>query len=1127
MRFFKLIYLFYTAFLLVSISELSEAQVYFNGFGNRILGEEISYHAPDPRASEALLVRAQDSTRYVQWESAVIPESTGDETIHLVWMFGMDASSEQHYFKLSVDGKELVRFNNPALAQKGEKSFEGRYGTKLEFRTTKIDRHKDVMGYAVLTLPSNLVVKGRAVVLQVNGESAGSNIWYMTFQYPVEDEIKLRSQDLLIREKDQNKQAVLIEIVNLDREKTVQVWSGQHPKEKYILFPGYNAFHYYVPESEQEKEIPFLIKYEKGKELTQNCRMIPVRQWTIYLVQHTHTDIGYTRPQSEILPEHLRFIDYALDYCDLTDEYPDDAKFRWTCESSWPVEQYLIRRPEVQIDRLLKRIEEGRIEVTAMKFNMSEVADELTLKNMLEPIKLFQEKGIKVSTAMQDDVNGIGWCLADYMPDAGIQYLIMGEHGHRALIPFDLPTSFWWMSPSGKKILAFRGEHYMHANALLIHTGDLENFRSNLLNYLNSLREQEYPFDHLSLQYSGFVTDNSPPSIIPNQVIKEWNEKYVWPKLRSATASEFMQYTEKNYGHELKTHQKAWPDWWTDGFGSAARETAAIREAQSEMNVTTGLLTMSYLMGSEIKNRIHQEISQIFQNILFYDEHTFGAAESISEPYSENSVKQWAEKSSYAWESLKQSRILREEALGLLEQHVPKHHDPTVTIFNSMNQNRSGPVRIYADHDIIDPGSPFTLVDPLGKPVPVQAVSSRSDGTYWAIWADNVPAMGYKTYRIIYKEPETNGIQRKPFTGTFENDDWSIKIHPENGSLISLVNKRLQKELVDLESEWRPGQIIYERLSERHQLELFTLHEIPDRTSLTEVSFNYIEEGPVWTTISIDGALEGCAQGRIQVDYRIYNYDPVIELRYSMIKNPVLDPEALYVAFPFNMEKGQIFFEAQGGMMKPGIDQLPGTASDWNTVQNFVTIRSEESQIIITSPEIPLYHLGGMNLGKFSYNHRPETNHVFSWVLNNYWTTNFKASQEGALSWKYFITCSDDASLKEATQFGWQSRIPMVGRVFPSTGGPEKPDQKGLLLSHTSDLLLVSSTPTEEGDGIILQIREITGNRIELDPKSYLATVDIPQCIEVNAIGQPLHAVADKFIFEPYSVHFLKFTWHR
>ena len=51
----------------------------------------------------------------------------------------------------------------------------------------------------------------------------------------------------------------------------------------------------------------------------------PVKKWTIDLVQHSHTDIGYTRSQTEILAEHLRYIDYALDYCDATDNYPENA----------------------------------------------------------------------------------------------------------------------------------------------------------------------------------------------------------------------------------------------------------------------------------------------------------------------------------------------------------------------------------------------------------------------------------------------------------------------------------------------------------------------------------------------------------------------------------------------------------------------------------------------------------------------------------------------------------------------------------------------------------------------------------------------------------------------------------
>jgi hypothetical protein len=1040
-------------------------------------------------------------------------------------MFGMDVSSEQHNFILSANGRKLLKFTNPATAEKNEIIMKGQDGSVLKFRITKIDRHKDVMGYAILTLPSAWTTKGEPVLLQVQGEAAGSNIWYMTFQFPIENEIAIRPQHLLIEKSGKNNQAVLIEIVNLDKEKGVDIKTEEQYTERYTIEPGYNALQYFVPETKHVMDIPILIKIDGEEEISRTCKLEPVRPWTIYLVQHTHTDIGYTRPQSEILPEHLRFIDYALDYCDLTDNYPEDAKFRWTCESAWPVEQYLLRRPENQVKRLLKRIEEGRIEITAMLFNMSEIADETALKNMLQPVSLFHEKDINVQTAMQDDVNGIGWCMADYLPDIGVKYLIMGEHGHRALIPFDKPTSFWWQSPSGKKVLAFRGEHYMHANALLLHTGDMENFRSNLLNYLSGLQEKNYPFDHLALQYSGYVTDNSPPALTPNKVIKKWNERYVWPKLRSATASEFMKFIDVNHGHELDSIQKAWPDWWTDGFGSAARESAAIREAQTGMNITTGLLAISSVLGSNMDERIHREISSIYKNILFYDEHTFGAAESISDPYSENSMKQWAEKSSYAWEALKQSRILREEAFGLLQEHIPRFSRPSITVFNTLNQRRSGPVQVYIDNEIIEPGSAFSIQDLSGSTIPIQAVTSRSDGTYWIIWAEDVPALGYKTYIIKYGGSNVSIVEHKNFSGEFENDFWFARINPENGSFESLFHKALKREMADPDSKWSPGQVIYERLSDRHQLELFTLQETPQRTTLTSVSFEHLEEGPIWTELSLNGILRDCAAGRVKIEYRFYNSEPVIEMRYSMIKKPVTDPEALYVGFPFALIDGEIIFEAQGGTVRPGLDQLPGTASDWNTVQNFVTIRSDKDQVVLVSPDVPLFHLGGINLGNFSYNHRPQSNHIYSWVLNNYWTTNFRASQEGSLTWRYFLTLSEDPSNYKATSFGWQTSIPLVGRVFPEGNGSGNPDPESILSSDTDDILLISSMPSVDGSGIIFHMREISGNTYELDPENYINFDSGIRCFEVNAIGESLREIKGKFIFKPYSVHFLKFAW--
>ena len=104
-------------------------------------------------------------------------------------------------------------------------------------------------------------------------------------------------------------------------------------------------------------------------------------------------------------------------------------------------------------------------------------------------------------------------------------------------------------------------------------------------------------------------------------------------------------------------HRQAWPDWWTDGFGSAARETAAARETETAMQVNHGLLAMAPLLGARVQPATMQRAAAIQDDLLFYDEHTYGAAESISDPLAENAQVQWGEKASYVWSAVKDAAL--------------------------------------------------------------------------------------------------------------------------------------------------------------------------------------------------------------------------------------------------------------------------------------------------------------------------------------------------------------------------------------------------------------------------------------------------------------------------------------
>ena len=655
-----------------------------------------------------------------------------------------------------------------------------------------------------------------------------------------------------------------------------------------------------------------------------------------------------------------------------------------------------------------------------MYFNFDELPDEQTLAASLQPLKRFAQHGLHPEMAMQNDVNGIGWCMNDFYHDLGVKYLNMGTHGHRALICFDKPTLFWWESPSGNRMLAYRGEHYMTGNTVFdIQKGDLPNFEVKLLNYLISLAEKGYSYDVISIQHSGYLTDNSPPSTIASEVIRQWNEKYEWPKLKTATATSFFKEMEGKYAASFPVYRGAWPDWWTDGFGASAREVAAARKAQSEVTATSSGLAMAKLQGAELPRNIGERIQLINDALLFYTEHTVGYSESVREPYHEQTMEQRAIKESYAWEAYRRTKMVEEETMGQLQSYIPNEAKPSLVVFNTLNWNRDGLVTVYIDHQLVPRGTYPKLIDQAGDAYAVQALSHRSDGTYWAIWLRDIPAFGYKKLLIEPQEGLLEKTDKSPVS-VMENKWYRITTDASKGVITSWFDKEMGKELVDGASKYGMGEFIYERLGNRYQMEQKRLDDFK-RYPLDSAWFDSYSQGPVWNTIHLKGKTAAAYEGYdVDIEIRLFNTSKRMDMAYSIVKKPIVDPEGIYIAFPFQLDKGKHFFEVQGGVVEAGKDQIPGSSNDWNTIQHFSSVRNGEAQIVIGSPEIPLVQLGNINTGRYKAGALPETTHLFSWPMNNYWVTNFNPDQKGQHQWTYYLTSGGGDLNSEATRFGWE-----------------------------------------------------------------------------------------------------------
>lgn len=936
--------------------------------------------------------------------------------------------------------------------------------------------------------------------------------------------IEFKNAPVLFKKHNKEYQQV---IASYRSEKPGKIVFGTEGREllKADLVRGNNRFLLTFPAVAKPKKIIVSAKIDDDAVLKYPVSLVPPKRWQIYFVQHSHTDIGYTRPQSEILAEHMRYIDYALDYCDQTDNLPDEAKFRWTCESAWVTREYLRTRTATQIERLTKRIGEGRIEVTGMYANMAEIADENIMYDFLKPLKEFYKLGIPVTTAMQNDVNGIAWCIPDYFKNTGIKYLIMGINETRSILPFDKPTCFWWESLSGERILAFRADHYMTGNFFGIEGNAFK--PENMLWHLADLDSKGYPFDRIGIQYSGYFTDNAPPSTAACELVKEWNEKYECPKLKLSVGSEFMKYVEENYGDNLPVHRNAWLDWWTDGYGSTSRETAEVRKIQNMKQVTEGLFAMVSILDGELGPSLEGKIDHISENALFFDEHTCGADESISHPFSENTTKQWLQKGAYAWEALKKTTLLHEEALARLQGFMKKADFPVIYVVNSLGWDRSGTTGLFIDNEILPQDKHFRITDvSTGKEIGAQLIRKRREGAYWMLEVPEVPALGCKALKIeLINNSEVKAAENSADIEVLENRYYKIVIDKLTGAICSLTDKELNQEIIDLQSPWKLGQLVRETLPSRDKM-------IPSHSSVSNVKIKAGTDGPVWKSVRIKADMDGFTKGEednplgLELEIRLFKNVKKIDFQYKAAKEIVISPEALYVAFPFFLPKSKIVFETIGGILAQG-QQLPGSSSDWNVAQNFVSVRGENGQIVVVSNEIPLWHFSDFNIGKFQRDPKPGIPWLYSWVLNNYWFTNFRAFQEGGIHWSYQITSSRDTTNTFATKFSWGERNNFATRTFPAGKNElQKPVMETLKITGSSNVILVNSRPAfKNQDVVLLHFRELEGKPAELTLESKIAGRTVKRTVEVNALGKEIKDTSQPIQINPYEVKFIEVSF--
>lgn len=1099
---------------------LKKGDVLIQGFSKKISGKDISWHSHLDYAKEAMIVRTNKGVQEMVWESESVPANVSSDELCLVWISGVSGlnGKKPAPIRLYANDKKVAEFFTA-----GEKDWDvtGENGAQLSFREHSRDGSDDRYGFMFLRLPREYVVAGEPVRLRFEARDIGVDSWTMVFKSDIRKK-EMTAACTPAFAKASGKQIIKLNYPHIGATKDAVVNYGKHELKTEVSF-GENYIDLPIDRIKKNKKLTITLTVG-SESYTCDVKLKPARNWDVNFIQITHTDIGYTRPQTDILSDHIRFIDYVLDFCDATDHYPDESKFRWTCENTWAVTEFLKIRPKSQTDRFIQRVKEGRIELTAMNLNFDGMSDEQAMAASLAPLKTLKEYGFDVpKVAMQNDVNGIAWCLNEYFPEIGVKYLTMGVNNYYQVAPFDMPAYFWWTSPSGKRMLAYYGEHYMHGNFLGVNGKSFENFEKKMLDYLEKLNDKGFAYDIVGLEFLGIGGDNSAPSTYACDIVKQWNEKYESPKLSLSLFSNHLEQIEDKYGEDIPAIQGAWPDWWDLGYAASARETAASRLTHSEVISNQVGFSLAKLAGSTVKDNIAAQIAEVNQTILFYDEHTFGFDASVRRPYHRETMEQRAVKESYAWEAFRRNRMLRENALGLLSEHISKAQVPSVTVFNPSSWRRTGLARTYIDDSMLPEDKKFILVDENGKSAPCQKHQRKHDGAYWYMYVEDVPALGYKQYYIKSAQNQntiTMESSSRTASKTVENDWYKIAFDLEKGCINRLFDKELGQELLDTTAPWMLGELIHEQLTDRFP-------EVPvkdPRRNAPSIRFIGIEKGQIWDTYKFKGHSDAGhgAGDNLYVEIRIFKTTKQLDLSYRLKKKLETNPEAIYVAFPFELPGGKIHHEVPGGVAEVGVDQIIGTSNDWNTVQTFASVKNDKAQIVMGTAEIPMMQFGDINIGRFQKESVPASNKIYSWVMNNYWTTNFNAYQLGEFEWNYFLTSMSGNSNADATQFAWENRVPFLVRVLPAgTKKMEIATSKSYLSIVPENVALVNMSPVVGEDAILVHLREIAGKSAEIKISS-----DVRQDLKVvgsDVLGR--ENVDDDLYIKPLETKFVKISW--
>lgn len=785
------------------------------------------------------------------------------------------------------------------------------------------------------------------------------------------------------------------------------------------------------------------------------------KKWHICVLHHSHTDIGYTARQELICRQHAEFLRMAVDILRRGEE-----GFRWQCENFWQVEQFLKAADETERADFLRFAREGRIGLSASYLNLTDLIDSGVLREHLEKARAWADAaGVRMDSAMTADVNGYSAGLPDALAEAGVKYFYSALHTHHGMFPLHrCPAFFRWRGPAGKSVLAFVGEHYHWGHVLGLcplatsssmleddylqeidggrmfttdaATTDREETAlgaDRILRYLAGLEEDGWPLDFVPVFVSGIMSDNGPPNRRVAERIRRLNELLAGQvTLEMDTLDSFFEKLE-NAGADIPEYAGDWTDWWADGVGSTPEAVKLYREAQRSRNLAARLDPEGKYSDPALRK-------EAGDNMMLYAEHTWGHSASVTDPYSSLVSSMHLKKTGYAVNANNAANALLDGVLAGLGNRVIRPERPgRVRVLNPHPFTVTAPAAApllgweYPE-GISQDGRRLALRDAeTGELLPTQA--ARGPRGKLAVAVMTLGPGESRELQLEYARPgqgmpphtawmcadamtDQAGISGLALPETVETDFFTVRTDGSRG--IASIRARLTgQELLDPASPYGAFTCLYKVTPTAGPVASFRRQMGRRRETVNTRTyaarprrFSIAEKGDVYVTLRSEYDLEGT--DACSVDLKVYRQIPRMEVTLRIRKRSCQDPEEIQLVLPLRTDgDNETWIDKTGCVIRPGLDQLPGTCQAFWCLQKGILRRGRKFDLVIDSPDVPLVSFGEGEKGPVTLCDGQSTElnraEIRSRVMNNYWETNFAADLGGWHEFRYTVTMEKPA----------------------------------------------------------------------------------------------------------------------